>query len=119
MEFRIFPEALEVQIWDYHAVPVHLSHEDLAWLGLITTGDRDGMTPSKVAPWRRAMREGRRDTPTPKITDEEATRALHTGGVAWLPVADGIDVYVVSYHTSSVQLEPVHLARLGLSYRKD
>jgi hypothetical protein len=118
MEFRAFPEHLEVHIWDYHAVPVHLSHEDLSCLGLSLTGERMGGAPSRVAPWRRALREGRRDTSTPQLTEEETARALHTGGIAWLPVADGLDVYIVSYHTGPVQLEPMHLARLGLSYRK-
>jgi len=119
MEFRAFPEHLEVHIWDYHAAPVHLSHEDLTWLGLSTTADRVAPAPSRVGPWRRAMREGRRDTSVPQLTDEETARALHTGGVAWLPVADGVDVYIVSYHTGPVQLDLVHLARLGLSYRQD
>jgi hypothetical protein len=118
MEFRAFPDHLEVQIWDYHAPPIHLSLEDLAWLGLSTTPERVATAPSRVAPWRRAMREGRRETPTPQLTEEETARALHTSGVAWLPVADGVDVYIVSYHTGPVQLEPVHLARLGLSLRK-
>jgi hypothetical protein len=118
MEFHAFPGQLEVQIWDYHADPVHLSHEDLSKLGLTSAHDRTAVAPSRVAPWRKALREGRRDTSIPQLTDEETARALHTGGVAWLPVADGLDVYIVSYHAAPVRLEPVHLARLGLSYRK-
>jgi hypothetical protein len=118
MEFRAFPGHLEVQIWDYHAPPVHLSLEDLSWLGLVLTAGRVAPGLSRVGPWRRAMREGRRDTSTPQLTEEETTRALHTGGVAWLPVADGVDVYIVSYHTGPVQLDLVHLARLGLAYRQ-
>lgn len=118
LEFRALPEHLSVQIWDYHAAPVHLSHEELSWLGLSPTEPRASTVPSRVAPWRRALREGRRDMSTPQLTEEETARALHTGGVAWVPVAEGVDVYIVSYHAGPVQLEPVHLARLGLVLKK-
>ena len=119
LEFRALAEHLEVQIWDYHAAPVHLSHEELSWLGLSPLEPRAAVPPSRVAPWRRALREGRRDTAAPRITEEETARALHTGGVAWLPVAEGVDEYIVSYHSGPVRLEPVHLARLGLTLRQD
>lgn len=118
LEFRALPEHVEVQIWDYHAAPVHLTHEELSWLGLSTIEPRKGVPASRVGPWRRALREGRRDMPTPQLTEEETARALHTGGVAWVPVAEGVDVYIVSYHTGPVHLAPVHLARLGLVPRR-
>ena len=118
MEFRAFPAELEVRIWDYHADPIHLSLEELAQLGLAATEERGVSVASRVAPWRRALREGRRETPIPQLTEEETARALHTGGVAWLPVAEGLDVYIISYHAAPVRLELAHLARLGLRYRK-
>jgi hypothetical protein len=117
LEFRAFPSELEVQIWDYHADPVHLSLEELQHLGLSTTGDRAGLAASQVAPWRRALREGReRDTLAPRLCEDTWARALHLGGVALLPVADGVDVYIVSYHTTPVRLGAEHLQRLGLRY---
>ncbi|MDY7233029.1 hypothetical protein [Hyalangium rubrum] len=117
LELRASSEELEVHIWDYHAAPVHLSLEELEELGLMATPEREESAVSQVAPWRRAMREGRRDMTTPRLSEEASARALHVGGVAWLPVAEGLDVYVVSYHTGPVRLGLAHLARLGLRYR--
>ncbi|WP_224364133.1 hypothetical protein [Hyalangium versicolor] len=118
LEFCATPLELEVHVWDYHADPVHLSSEDLDVLGLIATEQRPLLGTSLVAPWRRALREGRaRDLPLPQLSDEANARALHLGGLALLPVAEGVDVYVVSYHASPVRLGVDHLTRLGLRYR--
>jgi hypothetical protein len=118
LEFRASPPELEVQVWDYHAEPVHLSAQDLDQLGLVATGERGALPPSQVAPWREALREGSgRDLHPPQLSDEASARALHTGGLALLPVAEGLDVYVISYDSAPVRLGLHHLARLGLRYR--
>lgn len=117
MEFHAFPEELVLEIWDYHSAPVHLSLEDLHQLGLSVSPERAATAASEVAPWRLALREGRRELPTPRLSDEASARALHVGGVAWLPVKEGVDLYVTSYHTASVRLGVAHLARLGLRHR--
>ncbi len=115
LEFRASASEVEMHIWDYHADPVHLSLEDLARLGLTPTEERGPLEPSEVAPWRRALAAGRsRDVPIPHLSDEHSARALHLGGVAWLPVAEGLDLYILSYHASPVRLDTAHLARLGL-----
>jgi hypothetical protein len=119
LEFRALPPELEVQVWDYHADPVHLSLEDLDALGLIATEERAAHAPSQVAPWRQALREGKaRDAPGPRLGEEASARALHLGGLALLPVAEGVDVHVVSYDAAPVRLGPAHLTRLGLRYRE-
>ncbi len=118
LEFRAHPPELEVLVWDYHADPVHLSLTDLDTLGLVATEERAPSSSSLVAPWRRALREGRgRDMPLPQLSDEANARAVHLGGLALLPVAEGVDVYVVSYHSAPVRLGAAHLTRLGLRYR--
>jgi len=118
LEFRASPAELEVQVWDYHAEPIHLSAEDLNRLGLIATEERGVLPPSQVAPWRQALREGGgRELHPPPLSDEASARALHTGGLALLPVAEGLDVYVISYDSAPVRLGLHHLARLGLRYR--
>jgi hypothetical protein len=118
LELRAFPPELELQAWDSHAEPVHLSLQELDPLGLIATEERGPLPTSQVAPWRKALREGAgRELQTPQLSDDASTRALHTGGVALLPVAEGVDVYVISYHATPVRLEVHQLARLGLRYR--
>jgi len=119
LEFRATPAELEVHVWDYHAEPVHLSAEDLGQLGLLATEDRSGLPPSLVAPWRQALREGAnsRELHSPPLSDEASARALHVGGLALLPVAEGLDVYVISYDSAPARLGLHHLARLGLRYR--
>jgi hypothetical protein len=118
LEFRACPEELEVQVWDYHAEPVHLSAQDLDQLGLIASEDRGALPPSQVAPWRESLREaGGKALHAPALSDEASARALHTGGLALLPVAEGLDVYVISYDSTPARLGLHHLARLGLRYR--
>jgi hypothetical protein len=118
LEFRASLSELEVQVWDYHAEPVHLSAQDLDELGLIATEQRGTLPPSHVAPWREALREGSgRNHPCPSLSDEASARALHLGGLALLPVAEGLDVYVISYDSAPARLGLHHLARLGLRYR--
>jgi hypothetical protein len=118
LEFRASPAELEVQVWDYHAEPVHLSAEELGQLGLIATEERGALPPSQVAPWREALRQaGSRELHSPRLSDEASARALHMGGLALLPVAEGLDVYVISYDSVPVRLGLHHLARLGLRYR--
>jgi hypothetical protein len=120
LEFRASAaeQELEVQVWDYHAEPVHLSLEDLQRLGLRPTEQRGTLTPSEVAPWRQALRErGGKDLQPPRLREEASAQALHLGGMALLPVAEGVDVYVISYDSTPVRLELHHLARLGLQYR--
>lgn len=118
LEFRASPTELEVQVWDYHAEPVHLSAQDLDQLGLIATEDRGRLPPSLVAPWREALRTGNsKELHSPALSDEASARALHTGGLALLPVAEGLDVYVISYDSAPARLGLHHLARLGLRYR--
>lgn len=118
LEFRASPSELEVQVWDYHAEPVHLSAQDLDQLGFIATEQRGALPPSQVAPWREALREGSsRNHPSPSLSDEASARALHQGGLALLPVAEGLDVYVISYDSAPARLGLHHLARLGLRYR--
>jgi hypothetical protein len=119
LEFRALPPELEAQVWDYHADPVHLSLEDLDQLGLIATEERAGLGTSAVAPWRLGFHERRRDHQAPRLDEASSARALHTGGLAWLPVVEGLDVYVISYHASPVRLGATQLARLGLRYRHD
>jgi hypothetical protein len=117
-ELRALPPELELQVWDYHVDPVHLSLEELGQLGLISTSERGPLPASEVAPWRRALQQGvGRDSPPPPLRDELSARALHTSGVALLPVVEGLDVYVISYHASPVRLEPHQLARLGLRFQ--
>lgn len=119
LEFRASPPELEVQVWDYHADPVHLSAQDLDQLGLIAAEQRGALPRSLVAPWREALRQGAagRDHPAPSLSDEASARALHLGGLAFLPVAEGLDVYVISYDSVPARLGLHHLARLGLHYR--
>jgi hypothetical protein len=117
-ELRALPPELELQVWDYHVDPIHLSLEELGQLGLIATAERGALPTSEVAPWRRALQQGPgRDNHPPPLRDELSARALHTGGVALLPVVEGLDVYVISYHATPVRLEGHQLARLGLRYR--
>jgi hypothetical protein len=117
-ELRALPTELELQVWDYHVDPVHLSLEELGQLGLIVTAERGSLPPSEVAPWRQALQQGLgRDTSPPRLRDDLSARALHTGGVALLPVAEGLDVYVISYDAAPVRLGLHQLARLGLRYR--
>lgn len=120
LEFRALPSELEIQVWDYHADPVHLSLEDLDELGLIATEERAPQLTSQVGPWRRALQEGKapRDSQGPRLSEDASAQALHMGGLALLPVTEGVDVYVVSYDASPVRLDPTHLARLGLRYRE-
>lgn len=118
LEFRASSSELEVQVWDYHAEPVHLSAADLDQLGLVATEQRGSLPTSHVAPWREALREsGNRAPAAPSLSDEASARALHLGGLALLPVAEGLDVYVISYDSSPARLGLHHLARLGLRYR--
>jgi hypothetical protein len=119
VELRALPPELEVHVWDYHADPIHVSLEDLLPLGLTATEPRSHLGPSRVSPWRRALRQGKgRDAPLPHLGEEAHARAVHLGGLALVPVAEGVDMYVISYHASSVLLGPSHLARLGLHYRE-
>lgn len=118
LEFRASPPELEVQVWDYHAEPVHLSAQELDQLGLIATEQRSALPSSHVAPWRETLREGgSRNSHAPSLSDEASARALHLGGLALLPVAEGLDVYVISYDSAPARLGVHHLARLGLRYR--
>jgi hypothetical protein len=120
LEFRASAaeKELEVQVWDYHAEPVHLSLEDLERLGLLATEQREALLKSEVAPWRQALRErGGKDLQPPRLREDASAQALHIGGMALLPVAEGVDVYVISYDSTPVRLELHHLARLGLQYR--
>jgi hypothetical protein len=118
LEFHAHPPELEVHVWDYHAEPVHLALHELDALNLVATEERPALATSQVAPWRRALREGRgKDVPMPQLHEEAHARAVHVGGLALLPVAEGVDVFVVSYHSSPVRLGAAHLARLGLRYR--
>jgi hypothetical protein len=117
-ELRAVPPELELQVWDYHVDPIHLSLEELGQLGLIATAERGPLPTSEVAPWRRALQQGMgRDSHPPPLRDDLSARALHMGGVALLPVVEGLDVYVISYHAAPVRLELHQLARLGLRYR--
>lgn len=118
LELRAQPPELEVHVWDYHADPVHLALHELDALHLIATEDRPVLATSQVAPWRRALREGKgKEVPMPKLGEEANARAIHVGGLALLPVAEGVDVFVISYHSSPVRLSAAHLTRLGLRYR--
>jgi hypothetical protein len=120
LEFRAAPREaeLEIHVWDYHADPVHLSLVDLDALGLVATEQRAPVLTSVVLPWRQALQEGRgKDAHSPQLSEEASARALHLGGLALVPVTEGVDVYVVSYHSSPVRLGALHLSRLGLRYR--
>ncbi len=96
---------------DYHAAPVHLTRDALRELGLVLPPRESRRLQPSVARLWRAGASRREPGGTLPV-------GLALGGYVVARVSGGLDVFVTSYHSEPLLLDPAHLRKLGLRVRK-
>jgi hypothetical protein len=107
--------SLRITSLAYDAGPVHLSREDLAFLGFALLPCESRGSSSAVKRWREAARQARGELP--RRPAPWGGPGLTAGDVRLVPVEEGLDVFVLDYHAPPATLHAAQLARLGLRLR--
>jgi hypothetical protein len=106
---------LVFRVVDYHGDPLHLGTEDLEAVGLHVVVP--AVESSCAALWSGSLSHHADAYPRGTVfldPNWPALAGVQIGGLLFVPVRDGLDVYVTDYHCERVRLDEHALNRLGL-----
>lgn len=110
--FEAVGDTLRITSYAYDAGPVHLSRDDLAVLGLAVRPRALRASASAVKLWREAARHARDEIP--RGPAPWGSPGIVAGDIRLVAVTEGLDVFVLAYDASPIEVQRTELEQLGV-----